>query len=268
MSESRKVMAGAGDGEDAIDLMDVIDFFTKWWKLILAMGVAGATAAVVYSISLPPVFQAQALVIVAQRPEVFINDADQNGFLAGYRPSRDIESPDILLERMRIPTTYPSEVVAECQFASHAELLSHLNNLSADLNKAAFRFSVQHRSPQLATQCAEALFRMIRAQQADLAKVALENLNFGLAKVQVMLPGAPARLVAPVYAASEPVAPQKRRLIAAWGAGGLFFGVLAALCWTLMAWYRGKLAVRSATHRVGGRHSAGGKPLAMDSRDE
>lgn len=242
MNELRELDSSHSYGEDVIGLADVIRFFATWWKLILGAGMAGAVAAVSYSITLPQQFQSHVLLVVAERPEVIIGDAGQGDYITRYRPSRDIESPELLLARMRIPTTYPSAVVASCQFSSQTDLLSALRDFSADIQKATFGFSVQHRSPELATQCAEALFKMIQSQQAELATKIIERLGSGSARVQVMLPGAQARLAAPIYAADEPVFPQKRRLVAAWSASGLFAGLLIALLWTVVTWYRRKAA--------------------------
>lgn len=242
MNEFHNMGSSHGSGEAVISLVDVIQFFATRWKLILGAGLAGAVAAVSYSIWLPQQFQSHVLLVVAERPEVIIGDASQGNHITIYRPTRDIESPELLLARMRIPTTYPSAVVTGCQFSSQTDLLRALRNFSADIQKATFGFSVQHRSPELATQCAEALFKMIQSQQAELATTIIERFGSRSARVQVMLPGAPARLAAPIYAADEPVSPQKRRLVAAWFAGGLFAGLLVAMLWSMVTWYLRKAA--------------------------
>ncbi len=239
MNELREMVSGHGSVEDEIGLSDVISFFVEWWKLILGMGVARAIAGVIFTNYQPVIYQAKALVLMAEKPDLFIED--KKGLMPlCERSNKKIESPDILLERLAIPTTYPSELIGECQFASQAELLHHIKDTSADVNKGAFRFSVLHRSPELATLCAEALFRMIQSQQAELTESIVENFSSGSARVKVMLPGAPARLAAPVYAADEPVFPRRVRLVAAWGASGLFTGLLIAVLWIVVTWLRRK----------------------------
>lgn len=251
MNEFREVVSGHGSVEGEIKLADVIAFFAKWWKLILGTGAVGAIAAVIFTNSQSPLYQAKALVLVAEKPYIFVED--KHGLTPlSYSSSRKmesqeilLESPHILLERLTIPTTYPSEIISECQFSSQDELLLHIKDTSADLNKGTFRFSVLHHSPKLATQCAEALFRMIQSQEAELAKTMIENLSFGSTAVKVMLPGAPTRLAAPAYASDESVFPQKKRLVAAWCASGLFAGLLIALLWTVVTWYRRKAVSNS-----------------------
>jgi LPS O-antigen subunit length determinant protein (WzzB/FepE family) len=238
MNELRHERVGEAFCEEAIDLLDVISFFTAWWKFICASGAAAAIAALAYAKIVPEEYQAQALIMVAKAPGMAIpvpNWAVGNGITYA-----NVESPEVLAERMAIPTTYPSQVVAKCQFASQEELLGHLRISPANGISGTFRFSLLHRSPALAVQCTEAVAAMVRAQQAELLAAAIERRNSGLAKGQAKLPGIEARLLAPIYAPTEPVSPQKKQLVAAWGAGGLFAGVLAGLCWTLVGWYRRK----------------------------
>lgn len=242
MNEFHNMGSSHGSGEEVISLVDVIQFFARWWKLILGAGFAGAVAGVSYSISLPQQFQSHVLFVVAETPVMLIGDVGQGGRAAIYRSKRDIESPELLLARMRIPTTYPSAVVSSCQFSSQVDLLGALRDFSADMQEATFRFSVQHRSPELATKCAEALFRMIQSQQAELATAILERLSSRFASESVILTSAPARLAAPIYTEDEPVSPRKRRLVAAWFAGGLFAGLLVVMLWSMVTWYRGKAA--------------------------
>jgi hypothetical protein len=225
-------------GHDAIELMDVIDFLIRWWKFIVAMGVLTGIGAAIYASTLPTLFQAQALLMVAESPEVMIkiNDARQHGTLT--RPSRDIESPEVLQERLKVPTAYPAGVVASCKFSSQAELLDHLTGFHADTGKATFRFTVLHKSPEWAAQCAEAVFQMIRAQQAELAKANFDSLNASAVRVQILLLGSQARLLAPVYASEVPVQSKKGRVMGAGIAAGIFFGLSSALVWTLAQSYR------------------------------
>lgn len=236
MNELRDIGSNHSCGEDAIGLADVVEFLVAWWKLILGLGMAGALAALVYSYILPQQFQSRVLIVVAESPSRFLvkDLVGQTGAVGG---NRHIESPGLLLARMKFPTTYPAGVVDRCEFSSQAKLLDALRDFSPDIQNGTFGFSVQHRSPELAIQCADALFKMIQSQQAELATMIIEGQSSVSPRVQVLTPGAPTRLAAPIHA-DGPVSPPKMRLVATWSAGGVFAGLLVALLWTGVTWYR------------------------------
>jgi hypothetical protein len=130
MNELRDMGSNHSCGEDAIGLADVIGFFVAWWKLILGLGMAGAIAALIYSFTLPQKFQSHVLLVIADSPGsgVINGVADQSGFITKFRFTRNIESPGLLLARMKFPTTYPASVIDRCEFTSQAELLDALRD--------------------------------------------------------------------------------------------------------------------------------------------
>jgi len=237
MSQKPNLDSGRRFSEDVIDLVDVIGFFVSWWKLIFIAGVAGAVAATIllWLLPQPPQppqqFKSKVLLSVSRVPMLVGSGAS----VIGHFPQLGVESAEQLRVRMTIPTTYPTDVVTSCQYPNQVDLLKAISDIhthSGDI----FGFSVRHLSPELSRQCAESLFQMVELQQADLVKSFTERM---IIPSFFVIPGEPTRLLAPIYTEPEPKLPQnKLSSVAAWFVGGLFAGVLAALFWTVVTWYR------------------------------
>lgn len=148
---------------EEIGFMDILDFIADHWKMILGTGIAGAALAGGYLVLSEPEYEASALVRMAQ---FRAGTAEDGGF---------IESPALLIERLKIPTTYSPEALRACGLDGQAESppmrASSLVKavMPKDLSSVAI-LTVRQSSPALAKHCVVGIYEMIREQQAALIK--------------------------------------------------------------------------------------------------
>lgn len=246
MSESHR----EDSGDQVIDLFDVIKFIIKWWKLILGLGALGAVGALMfgnYFVSPSPktassTFAVDILIQQAATPKVYVefkaNDKMVNLQPAHYYRTTFVEPMAVFLSRFRMTGTYSKEVVSECELATQAELIDRIKVIESWVNEGTVRLSLLHQSPELATRCANALFRMIRSQQAELAKPKIENFGYGRV---IVMPSAPTRLLTKMFVIETPVPIQSSSAsVSLWGATGVFVGLFIGLLSTTVTWYRRK----------------------------
>ena len=248
MSES----AREDSGDHVIDLFDVIKFIIKWWKLILGLGALGAVGALMfgnYFASPSPktassTFAVDMLIQHAETPTVYV-EFKANEKMVDLQPidyyrTDFVEPMATFLSRLRMAGTYSKEVVSECELATQAELLDRIKVIESWVNEGAVKLSLLHQSPELATRCANALFRMIRSQQAELAKPKIENFSYGRV---IVMPSAPTRLLTGLSVNETPAPIQSSSAsVSLWGAIGIFVGLFIALLSTTVIWYRRKTA--------------------------
>jgi hypothetical protein len=234
MIDSERDNLGQINEENAVSLLDVVLFFMTWWRLILFL-VVGAVLLGWWQLTMtPPRYEAQTILSMARSPEILLRS---DGVIVNTQ--RAIESPELLSERLGIPTAFSAALVAECQFNSPNELLSHFKVISISGASATFRYAVQHHSSSQAKVCVEALFRMIGDQQSVLLQMDEERKNLMLGNGRAILPGAEVRMLVPVYASDEPISPRTLQFLLAWGMGGFLIGIVLGLTRTLIQWLQG-----------------------------
>ncbi len=253
---------------EEISLADVIRFLLSWWKLIVACGTAGVLGAWFYLNGIPATYEAQTIVAMAKVPVISIDEESlmlSNKFEA-------IELPTLLAERMSLSSTLPESTIHACGLVDSAELMEALKIISSNNQHSTLKFSVRHSSPKLAKRCANAVFEMIREQQAMLVKPVMARLENSLdafaqsanemglaAKLagsserdsdairmrlavrqfrQALTADTGTRMLAPVYAPEKPVSTSRKQVLLSWGAAGVFLGLAVALLWTLVVRFR------------------------------
>ncbi|MBI5330970.1 MAG: hypothetical protein HZB71_10195 [Betaproteobacteria bacterium] len=251
--------------EEESGLFDIFNFIADHWKIVIGIGIAGAALLGSYQSLIVPQYEANALVEMAQ-----IRSSNSN-----TNPPVSVEPPGLLIQRLKIPTTYSPEAIKECGFGNQqnsAESMVGLVKVTLPNNQTPIvNISVRRSSPDLAKQCVRAVFEMIRAQQAELLKPYRDELKTTLGTLRARLRenqafmskaqktglyqtiylarrdewiyltqkideleraselGGDARLMAPIYAPSEPV-PAKRNLYLVIGLfAGIFLGVVIVL---------------------------------------
>lgn len=269
---SNPAVGGMYETEE-ISLADVVRFLLSWWKLIVSSGIAGVVAAYIHLIGIPNTFEAQTIVTMAKAPVV---NAKSTSLVLPYS-FEDVESPALLAERMSLPSTFPESTVEACAFGDSEALMGAITIIPSSNQSSTLRFLVRHSSPELAKQCANAVFEMIRKQQAALAEPVIARLEKVLneiwtpskkeAVVAAKLAGTSdrdiaaisltlavrefshalsadsgARMLAPVYAPEQPVPAVRKRVLMSWGAAGVFMGLSFALLWALVARFRSVVA--------------------------
>lgn len=173
---------------DLISFIDVFEFLWQNWITISAFTAAGVIASVVYLNSAQQKYEAIAQVLMAQ-----VSDGKAES-PAGI----NIEDPNLLVTRLRLPSTYTEEAVVACSL----DVKSRGGENVADMVKAVpvknvpsmVEIHVQHTRPELAQKCATALFEMVKLQQTmivspllDESRKALAEANGKLAAIQNLI---------------------------------------------------------------------------------
>jgi capsular polysaccharide biosynthesis protein len=176
----------ANDQFAAPPLRPVLKLLRSAWKVILAGGLGGAALATGYLAVAVPQYEASAMISMAQVP--VISNVNINATLV---PVANIEEPAFLIERLKMPSTYTPATLEACGMGQSdvaAEAMSRM--VVATRSRAVSSvivISARRESPQLARQCVNGLFEMIRAQQAALAKPIENDLQVELANFRARL---------------------------------------------------------------------------------
>ncbi len=146
--------------EDEISLKDIIDFLSQSWKAIALSGIIGGLLATGYAFITPPKYRATANIQVAK--------------VAGT----DVETPNILLEKLKMPMYYSMTSFSACNVMDSDEPGAVIaKNLKPTLSKTAPIISLSYieESPEDAQKCLESVLNDIRNSQNFLAKPILES---------------------------------------------------------------------------------------------
>lgn len=152
------------------------------WKTILAGGIVGVVLAGGYLAVSPPQYEARALISMAQIP---VAGNASNGSVSTVT---NIEDPVFLIERLKVPSTYTPEAIAACGMGKAEmpaeEVAGLIRAILPRSVGSVILIKVRRESPQLAAQCVNGLFEMIRAQQAEKVKPMEDDLKGALADLE------------------------------------------------------------------------------------
>lgn len=162
--------------DDEISFVEIIDFLIESWRSIIFTGLLGVLASIGYFLVTPNQFQAIAQIQMAQIQVAQTSSSHKanNVNLLGV----NVEDPNLLIVRLKLPTTYSDEVIEECGFDNSkypAEDL--LNSLKFTANKdvtSTIELKINRDSKELAEACAQALFESIKNHQNIIAKPFIE----------------------------------------------------------------------------------------------
>jgi uncharacterized protein involved in exopolysaccharide biosynthesis len=160
--------------EDEISLKDIIDFFAESWKMIFATGVFGLLGAVTYIVVTPNKYEATAQIQMAQISANNINPLGVN-----------VEDPNLLIARMKLPSSYSQESVKACGYESKQtplEGLTKMVKLSLIKGTQVVEVRVLGLSQAQAVQCAESIVETIKQSQKIIAAPIIEDAQLKLAK--------------------------------------------------------------------------------------
>jgi LPS O-antigen subunit length determinant protein (WzzB/FepE family) len=167
--------------EDEISFKDIIDFLIESWKSIFVSGLLGILASSVYLIVTPNQYQATAQIQMAQI------SASNNANPLGV----NIEEPNLLMSRLKLPTTYSPEVITACGFenaSSPAESLASGAKLSVVKDVGSMvELKINRDSKEIAINCAQALFESIKISQNQIIKPYIEESKALLVKYEARL---------------------------------------------------------------------------------
>lgn len=158
--------------EDEISLKDIVDFLIESWKTIIATGVLGLLGAVTNIVQTPNQYEATAHIQMAQ-------------FSLDGITAKNLEDPNHLIARMKMPTSYDQALIANCGYEGKpdaAQSISKIAKFSIIKDAQMVELKVQGLSPEQATQCAESIFRSIKDSQKAIAEPIIDEARAKLQK--------------------------------------------------------------------------------------
>lgn len=166
--------------EDEISLKDIIDFLMESWKTILGVGLLGLLGSVGFLAVTPNQYEATAQIQMAQ---INANNTNPLGV--------NIEEPNLLIARLKLPTTYSAAEIKACGLEGQkmsAESLVSMSKFSAVKGVGSIvELKIRMESREQAVVCAQALFENIRESQNQIIKPYIEEAKGLLTKYQARL---------------------------------------------------------------------------------
>ena len=146
--------------EEEISLIDIIDFFKDGWKFILATSLVTTLIGIGYTFIASPKYQATAV------------------FQTAKVADKDVETPNVLIEKIKIPTYFSQKTFEECGLSEFSEPGTALSKrLNPTLSKTApfITISYKSKSPEIAKKCLISVIADINTQQNEIAKPLLDT---------------------------------------------------------------------------------------------
>jgi LPS O-antigen subunit length determinant protein (WzzB/FepE family) len=164
--------------EDEISLKDIVDFLIESWKTILATGIVGILGAVGYLIVTPNQYEATAQIQGAQIT------------LSNPAAPTNIEDPNTLIARMKLPSSYDKNGIAACGLDNSKypqETLANMVKLSIIKGTSLVELKVTSLNQAIAIKCSQALVDQIKDYQTQLANIFIVEARGKLASYQKRL---------------------------------------------------------------------------------
>jgi LPS O-antigen subunit length determinant protein (WzzB/FepE family) len=172
--------------EDEISLKDIVDFLVESWKAIILTGLLGLVGSIAYLWVTPNQYQATAQIQMAQI-SANSNNNNNNTNPLGV----NIEDPNLLMARLKLPTTYWAQEIKACGFESSAtpsETLAASAKFSAVKGVGSMiELKINRDNKETAIVCAKSLFENIKASQNEIIKPYIEEAKTLLVKYQERL---------------------------------------------------------------------------------
>lgn len=155
--------------DNKILLKYIIKFWVEYWRLIFFGGLLGILGSIGFLMITPSEYQATALIQMAQI------GANNNTNPLGV----NLEEPNQLIARLRLPSTYSYEVIKVCGFenvSSPAETLASSAKFSAVKGVSSMvELKINRYSRDIAIDCAQALFETIKTSQNEIIQPYIEE---------------------------------------------------------------------------------------------
>lgn len=171
--------------EDEISLRDIIDFLVESWKAIILTGLLGLVGSIAYLWVTPNQYQATAQIQMAQiSASINNNNNSNNTNLLGI----NIEEPNLLIARFKLPSNYSTQEIIACDFESSEspfEALATAAKFSAVKGVGSIiELKITRDSKEVAITCAQSLFENIRTSQNKILNPYIEEAKTLLIKYQ------------------------------------------------------------------------------------
>jgi LPS O-antigen subunit length determinant protein (WzzB/FepE family) len=170
--------------EDEISFKDIIDFLVESWKAIILIGLLGLLGSIAYLWVTPNQYQATAQIQMAQisANSNFNNNNNTNPL------GVNIEEPNLLMARFRLPSNYSTQEVMACGFESSKspfeDLVATVKFSSVKGVGSMIELEINRDSKDLAIACAQSIFDNIKASQNEIIKPYIEEAKILLVKYQ------------------------------------------------------------------------------------
>ena len=173
--------------EDEISLRDMIDFLVESWKTIVLTGILGVFSSVAYLWVTPNQYLATAQIQMAQISASNNINNNNNTNPLGI----NIEEPNLLIARFKLPSNYSTKEIMACGFESSKspfEALATTVKFSAVKGVGSIvELKINRDSKELAIACAQSIFDNIKASQVEIIKPNIEEAKTLLVKYQERL---------------------------------------------------------------------------------
>jgi capsular polysaccharide biosynthesis protein len=165
--------------EDEISLKNIVDFLAESWKAIILTGLLGLVGSTAYLWATPNQYLAIAQIQMAQ---ISANNNNTNPM------GVNIEDPNLLMARLKLPTTYSAQEIKVCGFESSAtpsETLAASAKFSAVKGVGSMiEIKINRDDKETAIACAQSLFENIKSSQNEIIKPYIEEAKTLLVKYQ------------------------------------------------------------------------------------
>ncbi len=161
--------------EDEISLTDIVDFLIESWKTIFATGIVGILGAVGYIFVTPNQYEATAQIQMAQIR------ANNNTNPLGV----NVEDPNLLIARMKLPSSYDQTAIAACGYESKQnpfEALAKMAKFSLSKGTQMVELKVLGLSREQAIQCAVSILVIVKDTQKSITDPIVDEAKSKLAK--------------------------------------------------------------------------------------
>jgi hypothetical protein len=164
---------------EEITFREIILFFFEARKIFFILSILGILCGIVFGVNAPKIYQAQALIKMAQ-----IGSVKDNLDIQGI----DVENPDSLIVRLRFPGTYSQKIIEKCnlhdEFSSPEQLADSIVASTSKGAPSIVQLKVNYKSKDGAKICAEAIFEFIQISQNQMIEPYLEEARLSLINYQ------------------------------------------------------------------------------------
>jgi len=170
--------------DDELNLGDLISFLAAYWTTVLAGIAAGLALALAYIFFAPPTYESKLQVEMARTNG---SNTNPNANVRG----EPIEEGPLLVERLRLPSSYTPAVARACSIDETPIALDKLTRRVTarpvrSVN-AVVELTALGTTPEKSKICAESIFEMVRSQQQQLMQPLLQQAKDDIRAMQAWL---------------------------------------------------------------------------------
>ena len=165
MSEHQ--MHDAQNPESELELKDIFNFIAASWKKMVIGGCIGLFCGIIFLLTTPKEYEGIVQVQMAQLVAIGNRIGNINNV-----PVVSVEEPNLLIDRLKIPSAYSEKMVSACGYELDGQALGSYKLANAITPgtpprgvKDVTAFKFRSTSPEVVKVCLEELYVMVKAQQ-------------------------------------------------------------------------------------------------------